>query len=273
MTRQVVWFSAGAASAVAAKMAVTDDPATVVAYCDTGSEHPDNARFLRDVEEWIETPIQILRSHRYRTVDEVIEGERYLAGPLGAPCTGILKREVRHRFQRPDDRQVFGYTAEESARIDRFREQNPEVDLVNPLMDEGLSKANTLAMIDRAGIEVPEMYRLGYQNNNCIGCVKGGMGYWNKVREDFPVVFTRRANQERIVGASICTEEYEEHGRRKKRPVYLDELEPGRGHYPTEIEAECSLLCAGVEMSMQALADHRGQPLARPSDPQETPNG
>lgn len=30
------------------------------------------------------------------------------------------------------------------------------------------------------------MYDLGYANNNCIGCVKGGIGYWNKIRIDFP---------------------------------------------------------------------------------------
>ncbi len=37
------------------------------------------------------------------------------------------------------------------------------------------------------------MYDLGYPNNNCIGCVKGGMGYWNKIRKDFPEVFQKRA--------------------------------------------------------------------------------
>ena len=30
------------------------------------------------------------------------------------------------------------------------------------------------------------MYDLGYPNNNCIGCIKGGMGYWNRIRKDFP---------------------------------------------------------------------------------------
>ena len=25
------------------------------------------------------------------------------------------------------------------------------------------------------GIEIPVMYRLGYNNNNCVGCVKGGI--------------------------------------------------------------------------------------------------
>ena len=33
---------------------------------------------------------------------------------------------------------------------------------------------------------------MGYNNNNCIGCIKGGMGYWNKIRVDFPEVFEKR---------------------------------------------------------------------------------
>jgi len=41
------------------------------------------------------------------------------------------------------------------------------------LIDNDLSKENCLAIIDRAGIEIPMMYKLGYNNNNCIGCVKG----------------------------------------------------------------------------------------------------
>ena len=42
-------------------------------------------------------------------------------------------------------------------------------------------------MLQNAGIELPEMYKLGYQHNNCIGCVKSsGAGYWNKIKIDFP---------------------------------------------------------------------------------------
>ena len=49
--RHVVWFSCGAASAIAAKVAVEKYGDSVeVVYCDTlSSEHPDNARFYREV--------------------------------------------------------------------------------------------------------------------------------------------------------------------------------------------------------------------------------
>lgn len=46
--RTVVWFSAGAPSAVAAKLTLASEPGPIViAYTDPGSEHPDNQRFIR----------------------------------------------------------------------------------------------------------------------------------------------------------------------------------------------------------------------------------
>src|SRR4051812_38297213 len=110
--RTVVWVSAGAASAVAAKLVLAQGPATL-AYTDPGSEHPDNLRFLADLEEWFGQDIIRLRSAEYRDVDDVIERRRYLNGHHGAPCTLELKRKLRFAFQQPTDRQVFGYTAEE----------------------------------------------------------------------------------------------------------------------------------------------------------------
>jgi len=52
-------------------------------------------------------------------------------------------------------------------------------------------------MVERAEIELPEMYKLGYEHNNCVGCVKGGMGYWNKIRVDFPLRFKEYADMEK----------------------------------------------------------------------------
>jgi hypothetical protein len=186
LPRTLVWFSAGAASAVAALLTIAhgDDPTIV--YVDPGSEHPDNERFLTDCEAAFGRPITRLKSDRYRDTWQVFEERRFLNSPAGALCTAELKKRVRFAFQLPDDVQVFGYTAEEVNRAERFREQNPGIELRTPLITSGLTKSDCLAMIDRMGIELPAMYKLGYRNNNCIGCVKGGMGYWNKIRRDFP---------------------------------------------------------------------------------------
>ena len=57
MTRHLVWFSAGAASAVAAKLTLAEHPDALLAYIDPGSEHPDNQRFITDCEEWFGAPV------------------------------------------------------------------------------------------------------------------------------------------------------------------------------------------------------------------------
>lgn len=239
--RTVCWFSAGAASAVATKL-VLGEPYTqevVVAYTDTGSEHDDNHRFLDDCESWFNEPIIRLRSTEYGSTWEVFRRTRFLVSPFGARCTTELKKKVRYAFERPDDVQVFGYTVEERNRAERFRSQNPGVDLRTPLIERGLSKSDCLAMLDRAGIVLPVMYRLGYRNNNCVGCVKGGMGYWNKIRRDFPDVFDRMAAQERELNVAIL--------RDGGIPLFLDELDPDRGDHRHEPDFECSIMCQIAE--------------------------
>lgn len=64
------------------------------------------------------------------------------------------------------------------------------------------------------------------------------MGYWNKIRIDFPEVFARRAAQERAIGATCL--------RSDKQPLFLDELDPSRGNYEAEEDVECGVLCRSV---------------------------
>lgn len=238
MGRTVVWFSAGAASAVAAKIALDINPDALLVYTDPGNEHPDNRRFITDVERWLEREVQILGDERYADAWDLWSRDKYLVGVQGARCSLVLKKRVRQRFEDPSDRQVFGYTAEEEHRADRFRVANPDVDLWTPLIERRITKADCLAIVAAADIELPVMYQLGYRNNNCIGCVKGGMGYWNKIRNDFPHVFERMARLERELDIAIL---HDKNGR-----LFLDELQSGRGRYSAEPEVECSLLCTNI---------------------------
>src|SRR3990167_9450387 len=106
--RTIEWFSCGASSAVAAKLATERFPCNVV-YCDLSKdEHEDNIRFREDVETWIGQPIEIIRSLKYDSIDDVFESERYMSGVRGARCTTEMKRIPRFKYQRPDDTHIFG---------------------------------------------------------------------------------------------------------------------------------------------------------------------
>lgn len=229
--RTLVWFSCGVTSAVAAKLTIAEWPDVEVIYCDLlDNEHPDNIRFLYDVQNWIGKEIKLLKSDKYTDIFDVFDKTGWLVGPSGARCTTELKRNVREAYQWPGDIHVFGFGADEQSRIDRFEENNPELYLLWPLRYAGLNKQDCIDMLQSAGIELPTMYKLGYKNNNCLGCVKGKKGYWNKIRIDFPPVFTRMSKQERKMGVKILD-------------VYLDELDPTAGRYETEYEIECGPVC------------------------------
>jgi hypothetical protein len=248
MNRLVCWFSCGAASAVAAKLAIAQYGKTheiVVARCIVKEEHPDNDRFAADCETWFGMPITNLINEEYDgSIYNVITKRKYISGINGAPCTMLLKKHVREAFQLPDDKHVFGYCTEEQERFDSFLDAN-NIDCVSPLIERQLSHADCLGMLQNADIELPVMYKLGYQHNNCIGCVKAtGSGYWNKIRADFPERFWMMAGASRALGVRMVRE--------GTTRIFLDELKTGTGRYQDEPEIQCGIFC---EMAQSEYAE------------------
>lgn len=236
--RVVVWFSCGAASAVAARLAVTVHSNVKVVYCNTlASEHPDNLRFLQEVEEWIEQPIEIISSTKFANIDEVFMKTRYMAGVAGAPCTREMKKVPRLDFQLPNDLHIFGLTKDESRRIKQFEKNNPDIEMEWILRDQLLTKESCFRMLESAEICLPAMYSQGFRNNNCIGCVKStSPDYWNRVRKHYPEVFQKRVSQSREIGCKLV-QIY-----RGKR-IFLDELPIDyKGGKPEE-DIECGVMC------------------------------
>ena len=235
--RTVIWFSCGAASAVAAYLTLKHTPDAVLAYCDTGGEHSDNMRFLQDVQRWLNKEVIILRNGKYKDHFDVIRKTRYVNGAKGARCTVELKKVLRFEFQRADDIQVFGYTCDEQDRADRFLKSFPEVDAKFPLIEKNFTKEMCLGFIREVGIKLPAMYELGFNNNNCIGCVKGGAGYWNWIRRFFPEHFLEMARLEREVGHSCI------------KGIFLDELKENFGKH-REPKISCDFVCQSEDTGL-----------------------
>lgn len=228
---KVCWLSAGISSFVAGYLAKGIDE---YIYIDIENQHPDSMRFIKDCERFFVKPVTVLKS-QYGNVQNVIRTFRYVNGPYGAKCTDVLKKRVRKEWEYDhrdyDLTYVWGFDCTETNRADRLRETMFEYSHEFPLIDRGLTKQEAHGIAMELGLQRPKMYDLGYRNNNCIGCVKGGMGYWNKIRVDFPEVFRQMANLEREIGHSCI------------KGVFLDELDPSRGRAEKEIMPDCGVLC------------------------------
>lgn len=201
--RVVCQFSCGAASAVATKLTLAQHPDAVILNAYLKNEHPDNRRFAADCEVWFGKAMTVLRDEKYGAdVIEVFRRVQYIKGRDGAACTGRLKRGLLRTFEQPGDVLVLGFTAEEQDRLDDWREDWPDRAIQCPLIDHGLTKEDCKAMVQRAGITLPFMYLQGYENANCIACVKGGEGYFRGIREDYPAEFEALAQVEEEIGPS-----------------------------------------------------------------------
>lgn len=234
----IAWFSCGAASAVATKLCPEAQPV----YCDTGAEHPDNKRFKKDCEAWLGRPVINIASREYADTWDVWERTRWLAGIEGARCTTELKVKPRLAYQMPGNIHVFGYTADgpDAARAQRLRDNYPELTVRTPLIEKGITKAACLAMLERAGIELPVMYSLGFQNNNCIPCVKAtSPAYWALVRKHFPDKFARMAKLSRELDVRLC--------RINDERRFIDEI-PLDQETTNPLQPSCDFLCAIAEM-------------------------
>jgi len=237
MNRRIVWFSRGAASAVAWMLARRVDPDCIAVHCATNAEHPDSDRFEADWCRVMNDSVTTIQSSEYADTWDVWEKTRWLAGIKGARCTGELKVSPRIAFQRPDDIHVFGYTADRAdiERSKRLRENYFEMQIETPLIDAGLTKQAVLAMVQSRGIDLPEMYKLGFQNNNCIPCVKAtSPDYWALVRKTHPSEFERMVKLSRDLGVRLARVEGER--------VFIDEI-PVDWPTTNPIVPACDFLC------------------------------
>lgn len=246
MTRTIAWFSCGAASAVATKMLLRECPDAIIARCETNNEDDDNYRFEVDVSRWLGRAITVLKSEDYDSVPDVWEKRRYMAGVEGALCTIEMKVIPRLVFQLPDDIHIFGYTADrrDIQRFNTLRSTYPELTVRAPLIEGGITKAASLAMVERAGLKLPRSYAMGFPNANCLksGCCKAtSADYWALYRHHFPEGFAETAATARNLDVKLCRIA----GERR----FIDEIPPD--HPMTNpIQPSCDFLCHIAEQDI-----------------------
>lgn len=243
-----VWFSCGAASAVAAKMAIHkygNRCRVRVINTTIKEEDEDNRRFLKDIELWLGVKVEFAGNKEYpnNSASEVWEKRKYMSGTKGAPCTAALKKEARYQWESINnpDWHVLGFTYDEKNRHDLFVKTERE-NVLPILIESKTTKMDCFRIIQEAGIELPNIYKMGYPNANCVGCVKAtSPTYWNHVRAMHPNVFADRAAQSRKIGCRLV--------RVKGKRKFLDELLPtDKGRPMKNMDFECGIFCEETKM-------------------------
>ena len=223
----VVWFSCGAASAVAAKLTLekyAESNKVMIVNTPILEEHVDNLRFKKDIAKWLNCEIIEVVSDKFpkSSIVEVFSYKKYMSGVLGAPCTALLKKEARYKLEKSIDidYHVFGFTFDEIERHNKFVKFERS-NVLPILIDNRITKFQCFDILHSAGVNLPYIYSLGFSNANCIGCVKSSSAYyWYLIRRYFPEVFKSRSEQSYDIGCKLV--KYK--GKRiflKDLPVYV----------------------------------------------------
>jgi len=192
----VVMFSGGAASYCAASRV----PGAILLFANTLMEDEDLYRFLDDAELRLNN--KIIRVSDGRTPWELFHEQGMMGNTRADLCSRILKRELLDKWIADNcDEDVtvhFGFDASEQNRLDGVRRAKPyrcEAPLMwNPILMFKQQQFDVLAADD---IELPRLYRMGFEHNNCGGfCVKAGQAHFARLLHKMPDRYAFHEDQE-----------------------------------------------------------------------------
>jgi 3'-phosphoadenosine 5'-phosphosulfate sulfotransferase (PAPS reductase)/FAD synthetase len=173
----VVSVSGGVCSAVALLRAVEmfGPDGVLPVFCDTKAEDADLHRFLDDCDKAF--GVKTLRIADGRTLWKVARDVMFIPNSQTGQCSRILKRDLFAKLMRDYQPElvVYGFSAEEPERAER-RAKGSEFPCWFPLIDKPIVCGwDAKRIISELGIEIPSLYRRGYEHNNCGGfCFKAG---------------------------------------------------------------------------------------------------
>lgn len=181
MARIIATISGGKSSGYMAHWALQHYPKSdvVLYFNDTGWEHPDLHRFLRDLSVFLDHPIT--EDSDGRDVELLAYDKHAIPNNRMPFCSVKLKAERLQKYCRDGDVLLFGIGAEEAHRAVRIVDVYAEVarrrritlTVRFPLIEQRVTPQTIDAFYVDHGIEIPALYRLGFKHNNCGGGVSG----------------------------------------------------------------------------------------------------
>ncbi|MBI4446905.1 MAG: hypothetical protein HY645_13490 [Acidobacteria bacterium] len=160
-------------------------------FADTQMEDEDLYRFLHEAAANIGG--ELVKIADGRDPWQVFINCRFLGNSRVDPCSRILKRELLRRWLeqncKPESTTVYlGIDWTEIHRFERAKRYWHPWKVAVPLCEKPyLSKPDMFQLLERAGIEPPRLYKMGFPHNNCGGfCVKAGQAQFRLLLEKMP---------------------------------------------------------------------------------------
>ena len=194
--KHIVLFSGGMGSFFTAKILLErgiPKEDIILLFTDTKIEDEDLYRFMEDTSKYLGIPITDFSDGR--DIWQVFRDKKFLGNTLVDSCSELLKRKMSRRFiklYRPAKTIIYlGFDWTEMNRFEKAQKAWLPYKIECPLCEKPyLDKEDMKKILNEIGIEVPRLYKMGFQHNNCGGgCVKAGIGHFTHLLDVFPERF------------------------------------------------------------------------------------
>lgn len=181
-------------------------------FCDTGWEHPLTYAYISEVDvSVLDARLIVLRAEKYLGMRELVTKKGRVPSATMRYCTEELKVKPLIAYLRSLDDDVTlyqGIRADESqsraelpAREFKRWEEGYDCWVERPLLS--WTAADCFALIQKAGLEVNPLYRLGAKRVGCFPCVMVNHGELARLTKTLPEVWERAEELERLSGRSF----------------------------------------------------------------------
>lgn len=204
--KHIVTISGGLTSAYVGKLVLEKEINVELVFTDTGWEHPDLYRFLRELETLFRKQITILKHSKYNNPEELFNGMGFLGSDRVPNCSRYMKVEVLQNYLKETYNKecivYFGIDYSESHRAERIKFQYDKLGIETrfPLVEskDFFIRDRIANWLKENNIEIPYLYKKGYSHNNCSGgCVRAGKKSWLHLLKNDPETYKERERVEK----------------------------------------------------------------------------
>lgn len=208
--KYVVQFSGGVGSFATALWAKANFPKEdiLLLFCDTKQEDESLYKFLDQTQKHL--GIIITRVQDGRNVWEVFEDEKFIGNSRVASCSKKLKQTVSKAWVTANmdperTKLLFGIDWMEDHRTSAIRANWAPYECLFPLVeDKTWDKNKFLANLPNLGIDIPELYKLGFAHNNCGGfCVRAGEAHFLNLLDKLPERYAYHEAKEQALSSRL----------------------------------------------------------------------
>lgn len=215
----------------------------ILLFTDTKVEDQDLYRFLEETSKFLDIPITNYSDGR--DIWELMRDRNFLSNSRVDHCSQYLKRTMSRKFIKqftPEEVIIYlGFDWTEINRYEKAKKAWLPYIVKSPLCEPPyLDKEDMKKLLKEDVIELPRLYKLGFQHNNCGGgCVKAGIGHFKHLYENLPEVYKQWEDNEQMMRDYLQRDVTILH-RTKNKVRYNITLKQLREEIETLTEEECS---------------------------------